>query len=64
MTDDMGTPEDAVVEPERSGLRANLRQRCTSAPTTSTSPASFKRGLVIAVLVVGDLHHQPRSPAA
>jgi len=50
MTDDMGTPEDAVVEPERSGLRANLRAlyQCTN---DFDFTRLFKRGLVIAVLV-------------
>ncbi|MET0914081.1 MAG: protein translocase subunit SecF [Acidimicrobiales bacterium] len=50
MTDDMGTPEDSVVEPERSGLRANLRAlyQCTN---DFDFTRLFKRGLVIAVLV-------------
>ena len=50
MTDDMGTPEDAAVEPERSGLRANLRAlyQCTN---DFDFTRLFKRGLVIAVLV-------------
>jgi preprotein translocase subunit SecF len=50
MTDDMGTPEDAIVEPERSGLRANLRAlyQCTN---DFDFTRLFKRGLVIAVLV-------------
>ena len=50
MTDDMGTPEDSVEEPERSGLRANLRAlyQCTN---DFDFTRLFKRGLVIAVLV-------------
>ena len=50
MTDDMGTPEDSVAEPERSGLRANLRAlyQCTN---DFDFTRLFKRGLVIAVLV-------------
>ena len=50
MTDDMGTPEDSAVEPERAGLRANLRAlyQCTN---DFDFTRLFKRGLVIAVLV-------------
>jgi len=50
MSDDMSTHDDATVEPEPSGLRANLRAlyQCTN---DFDFTRLFKRGLVIAVLV-------------
>ena len=50
MSDDMSTHDDDTVEPELSGLRANLRAlyQCTN---DFDFTRLFKRGLVIAVLV-------------